>query len=158
MGLDEDTSPGLFVGPKAKDGIAYDLWQTQSKLFKLRKDYLKHWQKTDHQTGTGRPVDAIICPASASVAVPHGKNLYVTTFAARRNVCVAEREAGTRTTPLFGMPLTTLQRSSPLLRLTRLLTSRRYPTHSTVPSIRHTTRCVRCGSAFDGCILNPRYV
>ena len=158
MGPDEDTSPGLFVGPKAKDGIAYDLWQTQSKLFKLRKDYLEHWQKTVHQTGTGRPVDAIICPASASVAVPHGKNLYVATIAVRCNVCVTEREAGTRTTPPFGMPSTTLQRSSPLLRLTRLLTSRRRPMHSTVPSIRHTTRCVRCASVLYGCILNPRYV
>lgn len=77
MGLEEDTSPGLFVGPKAKDVIAYDLWQMQSQLFKLRKEYLEHWQKTVSRTGTGRPVDAIICPASASVATTHGKNLYV---------------------------------------------------------------------------------
>ncbi|EPT04504.1 hypothetical protein FOMPIDRAFT_1113035 [Fomitopsis schrenkii] len=76
MGLEEDTSPGLFVGPKAKDVIAYDLWQMQSQLFKLRKEYLEHWQKTVSRTGTGRPVDAIICPASASVATTHGKNLY----------------------------------------------------------------------------------
>ncbi|KAI0730356.1 general amidase [Fomitopsis betulina] len=77
MSLAENTSlPGVFVGPKANDVVAYDLWQMQSKLFKLRKEHLEHWQKTASRTGTGRPVDAIICPASASVAPTHGKNLY----------------------------------------------------------------------------------
>lgn len=90
MGLEEDTSPGLFVGPKAKDVVAYDLWQTQSKLLKLRKEYLEHWQKTASQTGTGRPVDAMICPASASVAMPHGRNLYVPTTTVQHYAPVAE--------------------------------------------------------------------
>ncbi|KAI0730357.1 general amidase [Fomitopsis betulina] len=76
MGLEEDTSPSIFVGPKAKDVAAYDLWQMQSKLFKLRKEHLEHWQKTVSSTDTGRPVDAIVCPASASVAPTHGRNLY----------------------------------------------------------------------------------
>ncbi|KZT66402.1 amidase [Daedalea quercina L-15889] len=76
MGLEEDTSPGFFTGGRAKDATAYELWQLQSKMSKLRKEYLDHWQETASQTGTGRPVDAIICPASASVATPHGKNVY----------------------------------------------------------------------------------
>ncbi|KAH9839323.1 general amidase [Rhodofomes roseus] len=77
MGLDEDTSPGFFTGDDAKDAHVYELWQMQKKLFNMRKAYLEHWQKTVNQTGTGRPVDAIICPASASVAAPHGQNQYV---------------------------------------------------------------------------------
>ncbi|KAH9935666.1 general amidase [Fomitopsis serialis] len=76
MGTDEDTSPGFFTGDGAKDVHAYELWQLQNKLFNMRKAYLEHWQKTASQTGTGRPVDAIICPASASVAAPHGQNQY----------------------------------------------------------------------------------
>jgi len=40
----------------------------------LRKSHLDHWEKTVDCTGTGRPVDAIISPAVAYAAVPHGLN------------------------------------------------------------------------------------
>lgn len=43
----------------------------------LRKSHLDHWNKTTANTGTGRPVDAIISPAVAYTAVPHGLNTLV---------------------------------------------------------------------------------
>ena len=43
----------------------------------LRKSYLDHWEATVSRTGTGRAVDAIISPAVAYPACPHGCNSYV---------------------------------------------------------------------------------
>ncbi|KAL0567900.1 hypothetical protein V5O48_014096 [Marasmius crinis-equi] len=51
---------------------AYQLWQVQKKRRILREEYLRHWQDTVTVTGTGRPVDAILCPVAASTAPPHG--------------------------------------------------------------------------------------
>ncbi|KAG6888339.1 hypothetical protein C0995_009086 [Termitomyces sp. Mi166 len=53
---------------------AYDLWQLQKEKRELRKSHLDHWEGTVSRTGTGRPVDAIISPAVAYTAVPHGLN------------------------------------------------------------------------------------
>ncbi|KAG0708899.1 general amidase [Suillus ampliporus] len=50
------------------------LWQVQKLRQNIRKEYLDHWEATASETGTGRPVDAIICPAAYGVATPHGKN------------------------------------------------------------------------------------
>ncbi|KAF9241345.1 general amidase [Melanogaster broomeanus] len=55
---------------------AYQLWQVQKTKSDLRTQYLEHWNKTAEETGTGRPVDAIICPAAPYAAPPHGRNLY----------------------------------------------------------------------------------
>jgi amidase len=44
----------------------------------LRKSHLDHWEATKSRTGTGRPVDAIISPAVAYTAVPHGLNTFAT--------------------------------------------------------------------------------
>ncbi|TCD71441.1 hypothetical protein EIP91_010147 [Steccherinum ochraceum] len=62
---------------------AYDLWQLHKQKRILRKSYLDHWQATVSRTGTGRPVDAIITPAVACLACPHGTNsdaFYTTLF------------------------------------------------------------------------------
>ncbi|OJA19799.1 hypothetical protein AZE42_05609 [Rhizopogon vesiculosus] len=40
----------------------------------LLQEYLDYWEATASETGTGRPVDAIICPVAPFVATPHGKN------------------------------------------------------------------------------------
>jgi amidase len=50
------------------------LWQLHKEKRDLRKSHLDYWQATVNQTGTGRPVDAIISPAAPYVAVPHGLN------------------------------------------------------------------------------------
>lgn len=52
------------------------LWQLQKEKRILRKSYLDHWEATVAETGTGRPVDAIISPATAYPAPPHGLNTY----------------------------------------------------------------------------------
>ncbi|KAJ3501673.1 hypothetical protein NLJ89_g9232 [Agrocybe chaxingu] len=53
---------------------AYELWQLHNEKRELRKSHLDHWEKTVERAGTGRPVDAIISPAVAYAAVPHGLN------------------------------------------------------------------------------------
>ncbi|KAJ3548818.1 hypothetical protein NM688_g5248 [Phlebia brevispora] len=53
---------------------AYHLWQFQKERRDLRQEYLEYWNSTVEQTGTGRPVDAIIAPCAPYTAVPHGKN------------------------------------------------------------------------------------
>ncbi|KAI0735818.1 general amidase [Earliella scabrosa] len=53
---------------------AYELWQLHKEKRALRKSYLDHWEATVSQTGTGRAVDAIISPAVAYPACPHGCN------------------------------------------------------------------------------------
>ena len=37
----------------------------------VRARALAHWNATRGRTSTGRPVDAIICPTAATLAVPH---------------------------------------------------------------------------------------
>ncbi|KAH9850566.1 general amidase [Lenzites betulinus] len=53
---------------------AYELWQLHKEKRALRKSHLDHWEGTVARTGTGRPVDAIISPAAAYAACPHGCN------------------------------------------------------------------------------------
>ncbi|KAI0761173.1 general amidase [Trametes elegans] len=53
---------------------AYELWQLHREKRALRKSHLDHWEATAVRTGTGRPVDAIISPAAAYAACPHGCN------------------------------------------------------------------------------------
>jgi len=52
----------------------YELWQVHKKKRELRKEYLDAWHGSVGETGTGRPIDAIICPASPYPAPPHGSN------------------------------------------------------------------------------------
>ncbi|KAF8196067.1 general amidase, partial [Pholiota molesta] len=64
----------VLVGDDPEHLNAYDLWRLHEEKRELRKSHLDHWEKTVSQTGTGRPVDAIISPAVAYAAVPHGMN------------------------------------------------------------------------------------
>jgi len=52
----------------------WELWQLHTEKRALRKAYLDHWNATKSRTKTGRPVDAIISPAVAYTACPHGLN------------------------------------------------------------------------------------
>ena len=56
---------------------AFELWGLHGKRRDLQKEYLDHWKATISKTGTGRPVDAIISPAAAYPAPPHGYNTYI---------------------------------------------------------------------------------
>ncbi|PPQ76253.1 hypothetical protein CVT26_008288 [Gymnopilus dilepis] len=63
-----------FLGDPPEHVSAYELFKLHEEKRELRKSHLDHWQKTVSRTGTGRPVDAIISPAVAYTAVPHGLN------------------------------------------------------------------------------------
>ncbi|KAG6818672.1 hypothetical protein H0H93_002931 [Arthromyces matolae] len=78
---ENETHPSGLTEPFVKTLIgeevhrtAYDLWQLHKEKRNLRKSHLDHWEQTVRRTGTGRPVDAIISPAVAYTAVPHGLN------------------------------------------------------------------------------------
>ncbi|KDR76938.1 hypothetical protein GALMADRAFT_225095 [Galerina marginata CBS 339.88] len=58
----------------SEGATAYQLWQVQKERRDLRQAYLDNWNATATLTGTGRPVDAIICPCAPYVAPPHGLN------------------------------------------------------------------------------------
>ncbi|KAJ7675696.1 general amidase [Mycena polygramma] len=72
LALDEPLVKRLVGGPYHR--TAHELWQLHSEKRELRKSHLDHWAATISRTGTGRPVDAIISPAVAYTAVPHGLN------------------------------------------------------------------------------------
>jgi hypothetical protein len=96
-----------------KGGLtAYQLWQVQKERKDIRASYLEHWNNTAASTGTGRPVDAIICPAAPYAATPHGHNRSVVPVG---NVCSFTDEIwppGTLITPQCGMHSTILRRFS----------------------------------------------
>ncbi|CAE6458464.1 unnamed protein product [Rhizoctonia solani] len=46
-------------------------WEVNAKRDALRARGLKHWNETALRTKSGRPVDAVLCPASATLAPPH---------------------------------------------------------------------------------------
>ncbi|KAI0639369.1 general amidase [Trametes polyzona] len=52
---------------------AYQIWQLNKERRSLRKAYLDRWEATVSETGTGRPIDALIAPVAPYAAVPHGK-------------------------------------------------------------------------------------
>ncbi|KAG9001108.1 hypothetical protein FRB90_011681 [Tulasnella sp. 427] len=58
---------------------AYELWKLHKRKTELRKQYLDHWENTKKRTGTGRPVDAILCPVAPYPAPPHGHNRFMLT-------------------------------------------------------------------------------
>jgi amidase len=74
MELDDADGVAASFRPQHGGATAYQLWQVQKLRQDIRKEYIDHWNTTASETGTGRPVDAIICPAAPFAATPHGKN------------------------------------------------------------------------------------
>lgn len=56
---------------------SFESWQLNQEKSAYRKKYLDYWQATASQTGTGRPVDAVIAPVSNWASCPHDTNDYV---------------------------------------------------------------------------------
>ncbi|PCH36161.1 general amidase [Wolfiporia cocos MD-104 SS10] len=75
MELNAGTSGAGYFAKTTGTG-AHELWKLHKLKTETRKDYLDRWQNTVQVTGTGRPIDAIICPATPSAAPPHGMNKY----------------------------------------------------------------------------------
>ncbi|CAE6480263.1 unnamed protein product [Rhizoctonia solani] len=46
-------------------------WEMNTKRDEFRARALKHWSETALRTKSGRPVDVVLCPASATLAPPH---------------------------------------------------------------------------------------
>ena len=70
---DSANAPAADFRPSDTSTSAYQLWQIQNLKKQLRQEYLDQWEATKDFTGTGRPVDAILSPAAAWPAPPHGK-------------------------------------------------------------------------------------
>ncbi|KAF7339266.1 Amidase domain-containing protein [Mycena sanguinolenta] len=66
---------GDMPGCRSPDGgvSAFELWKLHKKKRDLRQEHAKYWEDTVGQTGTGRPVDAIISPIAPHTALPHGQ-------------------------------------------------------------------------------------
>ena len=66
----------IDVGVKYEPTIsAFELWQLQKTRRTIREEYLALWNATKSETGTGRPIDAIITPVAPFAAPPHGKTM-----------------------------------------------------------------------------------
>lgn len=107
---------------------AYELWQVQKQRKTLRQQYLSHWEKTTGATGTGRPIDAIICPVAPYAAPPHGKNRSVASSTAFHSLIF---QSESLSIPKSGMCSTIQASCSPSRQLTSYWTRRYLPTNST---------------------------
>jgi hypothetical protein len=45
-----------------------ELWQLHKQRRELRREYFEFWQGSASETGTGRPIDAIIAPVAPYAA------------------------------------------------------------------------------------------
>jgi hypothetical protein len=98
-----------------EEGIsAYELWQLHKKKQEIRTKYLALWNATINQTGTGRPIDALIAPAAACVAPPHGMNRYAAVFLNVALDSLPFYDLGYIHIQIRGMPWITLDLSFPL--------------------------------------------
>lgn len=61
-----------MYGTAPERGVA-ELWALQAERTKLVKRYLDRWNATAEKTGNGRPIDAIILPATPFPGNPNGK-------------------------------------------------------------------------------------
>lgn len=73
LAAETETAENAFL-PAQKNISAYQVWLNHKAKAALRHEHMQKWNETVTITGTGRPVDAIITPAVAYVAPPHGKN------------------------------------------------------------------------------------
>lgn len=73
MKLDADPSEVPAFRQTRTPLSAYEEWQLHREQRELRKGQLDHWEATASQTGSGRPIDALICPPAPYPAVPHGE-------------------------------------------------------------------------------------
>ncbi|KAL1726399.1 amidase signature domain-containing protein [Schizophyllum commune] len=55
----------------------WEAWQLSREKEAFRKKILDKWIATKELTGTGRPIDALLCPAAPSAAPPHAQFEYV---------------------------------------------------------------------------------
>ncbi|KAK4049087.1 hypothetical protein OIO90_005557 [Microbotryomycetes sp. JL221] len=65
------------LNPDAKHLSTYEYWQVARQKQLFIKKHLDHWEATKKETGTGRPVDAILAPVGAGPAQLHRQFQYI---------------------------------------------------------------------------------
>ncbi|KAI1879020.1 hypothetical protein JX265_003197 [Neoarthrinium moseri] len=63
-----------YYGPSntsLKPMTVFETWQNQHKKSLLAQSFLERWQRTVDETGTGRPIDALITPSTPFPAIRH---------------------------------------------------------------------------------------
>ncbi|KAF1941663.1 amidase [Clathrospora elynae] len=73
----EPMSPqvAMYASP-TKEFTASEIAATNVAMRTIKKEYLDYWNSTQAETGTGRPVDAVICPIAPFPAVRREKYKY----------------------------------------------------------------------------------
>ncbi|KAF3025950.1 hypothetical protein E8E14_014966 [Neopestalotiopsis sp. 37M] len=66
--VDRIFGPG---NPSLKSMTVFETWRNQHAKSILAQRFLERWQKTAEQTGTGRPIDALITPSTPFPAIRH---------------------------------------------------------------------------------------
>jgi hypothetical protein len=119
-----------------KPGIsAYELWQVHRQKKQLQQEWLDHWNDTVKSTGTGRPIDALICPVGPIPATPHGRDPYV--FMSLVPTLYADRSSASCTRPTS--TYSTIRRSCfPSPSLTRPSMSRTFGRASSATTTRQS--------------------
>ncbi|KAF7198401.1 Acetamidase [Pseudocercospora fuligena] len=62
-----------------KPMTVFETWQNQHQRTQLAQKWSKRWEATVSETGTGRPIDALIMPSLPFPAVPHD-SLYTSSY------------------------------------------------------------------------------
>ncbi|KAL1743031.1 amidase signature domain-containing protein [Schizophyllum fasciatum] len=68
--------PGIPYRRFAPPLTVWQSWQLSREKEAYRKEMLDKWIATRDTTGTGRPIDALLCPAAPSAAPPHSQYEY----------------------------------------------------------------------------------
>lgn len=120
---------------------AYQMWQLSKERRELRKSLLDRWEATAFQTGTGRPIDALICPVAPYAAVPHGQTRYLSKVSL---LCKPDAmgDTGLLYTPSSGTRSTIPASSSQLPKSIRTSTAYLLGIHSGVKKMSIFIRCV----------------
>ncbi|WWD21777.1 hypothetical protein CI109_106264 [Kwoniella shandongensis] len=77
LALSGEPQLGYNLDPNARDMPAHELFDLCFRRTNYIKSALDHWNATAIQTSTGRPVDAIITPASACAPQQHDTTMYL---------------------------------------------------------------------------------
>lgn len=65
-----------FYSSVLKEFTGSEIAATNVELRRLKKEYLSYWTSTSESTGTGRPIDALICPVAPWPAARRGRYKY----------------------------------------------------------------------------------
>ena len=60
-----------FAPNEGKPFTVQEMFRLNREREDFRKELMDHWNKTIRNSGTGRPVDAIICPVAPTLAPAH---------------------------------------------------------------------------------------